>query len=312
MNFNAKVILSIRKFFRKHGKLLLIVFIVWLVIFLANTFLKLHPKKVNLSISYDPDTPIMDDNDTIPKKKISSVNNTIDKYFNYCNSKNYNEAFNMLTEECKYYLYDNNIATFQEYVDNIFTSNKIYNLQNYSNVNNIYIYNIKILDDITATGTSEDYEVYQDKLVIHDENNEYKISNQGYIGKKLINRETEEDNMKVKVIKKEISYYKEEYTLEIRNKTDSYIMLSDDLGGNQITLNLGTQKRAALNTSNANIIIVPGETKQFILLFDKYYDDGVEPKEINFNNVRLLNNISNESTNESEINKSYSMNIVLK
>lgn len=312
MNFNAKVILSIRKFFRKHGKLLLIVFIVWLVIFLANTFLKLHPKKVNLSISYDPDTPIMDDNDTIPKKKISSVNNTIDEYFNYCNSKNYNEAFNMLTEECKYYLYDNNIATFQEYVDNIFTSNKIYNLQNYSNVDNIYIYNIKILDDITATGTSEDYEVYQDKLVIHDENNEYKISNQGYIGKKLINRETEEDNMKVKVIKKEISYYKEEYTLEIRNKTDSYIMLSDDLGGNQITLNLGTQKRAALNTSNANIVIVPGETKQFILLFDKYYDDGVEPKEINFNNVRLLNNISNESTNESEINKSYSMNIVLK
>ncbi len=315
MNFNAKVILSVRNFFRKHGRLVLIILTIWLIMFIANIYLKLRPKEINLSTSYNPDVPIMDNGDTISKNKINNVNDIIKQYFEFCNSKNYNEAFDMLTQECKDYLYDNDVNLFQEYVDSIFTSPKIYNIQNYSNVDNVYIYNLRILDDITATGTSQDYQVYQDKLVIHDEKNEYKLSNQGYIGKKQINKETEEDNMKVKVIKKEMSYYREEYTLEIRNKTDSYIMLSDDLGGDQITLNLGTQRRAALNTTNANIIIIPGESRQFTLLFDKYYDDGVEPEEINFNNVRLLSNISSDTSSEEGeklITKNYSMNINLK
>lgn len=315
MNLNAKIILSIRNFFRKHGRLILIIFTIWLMIFLVNLFLKLRPKEVNLSTAYNPDTPVMDEGETISKRKLKDVNDTIKKYFDSCNSKNYEEAFNMLTQECKNYLYDNDIALFKEYIDSIYTSNKIYNVQNYSNVGNVYIYNLRILDDITATGTSEDYQVIQEKLVLHDENNEYKLSNQGYIGMQSINRETEEDNMKVKVIKKEMSYYKEEYTLEIRNKTDSYIMLSNDLGGDQVTLNLGTQRRSALNTSNANIIILPGENRRITLLFDKYYDDGAEPQEINFNNVRLLSNITDEASNEEDenlITKTYSMNIKLK
>lgn len=315
MNLNAKIILSIRNFFRKHGRLVLIICTIWLIIFLANLFLKLRPKEINLSTSYNPDTPVMDEGETISKRKLKDVNDTIKKYFDSCNSKNYEEAFNMLIQECKNYLYDNDITLFKEYIDSIYTSNKIYNVQNYSNVGNVYIYNLKILDDITATGTTEDYQVIQEKLVLHDENNEYKLSNQGYVGMQSINRETEEDNMKVKVIKKEMSYYKEEYTLEIRNKTDSYIMLSNDLGGDQITLNLGTQRRSALNTSNANIIILPGENRRITLLFDKYYDDGVEPEEINFNNVRLLSNISDEASNEEDenlITKTYSMNIKLK
>ena len=314
MNLNARIILRTREFFRKHGRIILIIFIIWLVIFLANLYLKLRPKEINISKSYNPNNPVMDEGESIPNRLKKTINDKIQEYFDFCNNKEYENAFNMLTDECKEYIYNNDIEEFKLYIDNIFNNKKIYNLQNYSNVDDIYIYNIKILDDVTANGATEEYTVYQDKISLHYNKDNIKISNQGYIGSKEINKETENDDMKVKVIKKEMSYYREEYTLEIRNKTDGYIMISDDLGSDQVTLNLGDQTRVALNTVNSNIVVLPGETSQITLLFDKYYDDKVNPKEIKFNNVRFLSAISSKNLNgenTENIYKSYSMNIAL-
>lgn len=315
MNANAKFILWVRGFFKKYGKIILIIFFIWLIMFVINQYLKRKPKELETKTSYKPDEPIINEEVTVPKKIVGKVNTTIQEYFNYCNSKEYESAFNMLTGECKSYIYSNNVNNFKEYIDNIFTNKKIYNIQNYSNVGDKYIYDIKILDDIAATGTTNDYEVYKDKLIVHNSNDELKISNQGYVGSQEINLETEDDNMKVKVISKQMSYSREEYTLEIRNKIDNYIMISDEMGGEEVTLNLGTQKRSALNITNANIIILPGETKTVTLLFNKYYDDGVTPKEINFNQVRLLSGFSNQDSSgeiSSGILRTYSLNIALK
>jgi len=117
--------------------------------------------------------------------------------------------------------------------------------------------------------------------------------------------------MKIKVLHKNVSYSMEEYTIEIRNKIDRYILLSDDIGGDQITLNLGNQFRRALNTTNNSIFIYPGQTKTVKLLFTKYFDDGVIPEEINFKNVRILSKLSSDITNE-DILKSYSFNVKIK
>ncbi len=312
MNINAKVMLAIRNFFKKYGKIILIIFIVWLGVFLVNMYLKNKPKEIKLSNTYNPDNPILDEGETVPTKIKQTANNQIDKYFNYCNIKDYASAFSMLTDGCKEYLYNNDVNQFKEYIDEIFTTSKIYNLQNYSNTDNIYIYNMKILDDITATGTSKGYNVYQEKIVIHDDNNELKISNQGYIGKNEIEKSTEDDYMKVKVLYKNMSYAKEEYTLEIRNRTENYLLISDNLGGDQITLNVGSQLRTALNTTNTNVIILPGEVRKITLLFDKYYDDNKTPSQINFNNVRILGNFNgNEDKENGSQNaiKTYSLNI---
>lgn len=313
MNLNARITLAIRNFFKKYGKIILIVFLIWLALFLVNRYLKERPKEVELKSSYNPDTPVMDDGDDVPKKLSGSINSTIDDYFNYCNNKNYESAFNMLTDDCKEYLYENDINQFKEYVDKIFNNYKIYNLQNYSNLNDNYIYIIRIIDDITGTGATGQYDTHEEKIVVHHENDEYKISNQGYIGKKEINKDVENDDIKVKVIKKEITYSREEYTLEIRNKTDSYMMISDDMGVNQVILNLGTQIRQALNTTNFNIILLPGETKSVQLLFSKYYDDEKDPPSIIFNNVRLISKLVNTNGDEgNEILRAFSFNINLK
>lgn len=312
MNLNSRVTLAVINFFKKYGKVILVTFTIWLAIFLFNRYLKNRPKDIKATTSYNPNEPIMDGGKQIPKKEVNRFSQAIEEYFNYCNSKDYEKAMNMLTDECKNGVFNNNIEEFKEHIDEIYTKNKIYHIQNYSNIKDIYIYDMTILDDIAATGTTGEYEKYKEKIVVHNLEDGIKLSIQGYVGKTNLGIEAEDDNMKVKVLYKEVSYSKEQYTIEIRNKTDTYILLSDDIGGDQITLNLGTQTRMALNTTNESIFLSPGQTKKVEILFTKYFDDGVIPEEINFNNVIILSKLGKEEIKDEDKIKEYSFNVKLK
>ena len=312
MNLNSRVTLAVRNFFKKYGKVILIVFTIWIALFLFNKYLKNKPKELKATTSYNPNSPIMDGGKQIPKNEVDKFNSTIEEYFNYCNSKEYEKAMNMLTDECKSGVFNNSIKAFQEYIDEIYTKNKIYHLQNYSNIKNIYIYDMTILDDIVATGPTEGYEKYKEKIVVHNIEGGVKLSVLGYVGKTNLGIEAEDDNMKVKVLHKEVSYSKEEYNIEIRNKTDNYIVLSNGLSSSQITLNLGNQRRNLLDATNTSIVLAPGQTKTVKVLFTKYFDDGVIPEEINFTRINILSKLTNEEVKEEDKIREYSFNVKLK
>ena len=296
MNLNGKITIAIRRFFKKYGRIILIALVIWLIIFLINQYLKRLPKKNSMINTYNPDSPIIDDGGSVPTRYRKNINQTVEEYFNYCNSKNYEQAYNILTDQCKEYLYDNELSLFQEYVDSIFTQNKIYNLQNYSNIDGIYVYDLIILDDIESTGTTEGYEPYKEKIALRKEGNEFKISNQGYIESKTYNKFAEDENLKVTIKSKDVSYRREGYNVTITNKTDKYLVLVDNTLNNEITLNLGDQKRGTVNYSNASLVLNPGETRNEVFIFDKFYDDQKDPTEICIEDVRILDEY--EETNE--------------
>ena len=96
-------------------------------------------------------------------------------------------------------------------------------------------------------------------------------------------------------------------------KNDGYLVIANGNLANEITLNLGDQTRPALDLVNNQMIIPPGRTINYFLLFDKYYDDGKTPTELNFNLIRVFGNdedLANEGLS-SNANVSYSMNIPL-
>ena len=117
--------------------------------------------------------------------------------------------------------------------------------------------------------------------------------------------------MSVKVISKDISYQKEAYNLEVTNKTDKYILISDGTYRDAVTLNLGDQKRDATNTQNATFLISPNSTKSMTFIFEKFADDGKEPTEISFNDVRIYDQY-NTSLKPQNAENLFSFNIKLK
>lgn len=317
MKPSAKIFLAIRDFFKKYWKPIVSVIVIWVAVLTINIYLKNRPIVAEITNTYTPDVPVIDKGGTVPKKQQKEINNTIDTYFNYCNNKEYKKAYDMLTKDCQDYLYNGSISDFIEYVDTIFQTKKIYNLQNYSNVNDVYIYNIRILDDIMSTGTTGGYDTYQEKIAIIKENGVMKLSNQGYISKKVYNNIVGEDNyIKVKVQSKNMSYTREEYQIEVYNKTNGYILLGNGMKENEITLNLTDQSRSALDLINNNIVIEPNGTRTYYLLFDKFYDDGKEPSELNLNLVRVFDTNTNNQTavqgKVEDATKVYSLNIPLK
>ena len=281
---------------------------------MINTYLKNRPEEIIATNTYTPDTPVMDTGESVPETVREEVNNIIDTFFNYCNSKQYKSAYDMLTTDCQEYMYSDSLSEFMEYVDSVYTSQKIYNIQNYSNVNDVYIYDINILDDILSTGTTGGYETYKEKIALIEENGVMKISNQGYIGKTTFSNVTGEDQyVKISIMDKNMSYQREEYAVEISNKTDGYLVIGNGNLANEITLNLGDQTRPALDIINNPIILAPGQTTNYFLLFDKYYDDGKTPTEMSFNLIRVFGNdedLANEGLS-SNAYVSYSMNIPL-
>lgn len=316
MKLSDRLLLKIRDIWKKYWKYIVSIALVWIIVITINTYLKNRPEDINLINTYTPDTPVIENGGNVPKKDKEEVNTTIDTYFNYCNNKEYQKAYNMLTKDCQDYLYNGSISSFRQYVDETFQNKKIYNIQNFSNIGEIYIYNLRILDDIMTTGTTGGYNTYQEKIALIKENGTMKISNQGYIGRKVFNNVVGEDNnLKIKILSKNMSYTREEYAIEITNKTNGYILFGNGMTANEITLNLKDQSRAALDLINNNIIVEPRETKTYYILFDKYYDDGKNPTEINFNLVRTFDaNVNNQIAVQGDTNtanKVYSLNIPL-
>lgn len=320
MNINSRITMAIRNFFKKYGRLIFIIFIIWLGLFIINQNLKNSPTITEGTKSYDPDKSIMDDNGDVPRRYRETIKETIDNFYNYCMNQKYEEAYNLLTDDCKEYVYDNDVKRFSSYASKVYRANKVYYIQNYSNLdNNIYIYDYYIMDDIETTGGTGGYGEYKEKLALIKDGNDFKISNQGYIRKEEFKSlRTEDENMKIVVNSKDISYQKEGYNITITNKTDKYILISDGSYVDAVTLNLGDQKRNATNISNATFILEPNTTKQLTFLFDKFADDENEPTEINFNvvcvydsyNTKLSSEKKEEGKNDFE--KLYSFNVPLK
>lgn len=313
MNINSKISIAVARFFRRYGRLIIIVVTVWVIILFINNYLKKHrTDKTEIQNAYTPDIAIMDDdNISVPERYRSYVKQTIDNYFNYCNSKEFENAYNMLSDDCKAFLYQNSLDNFVEYANNFYTGDKKYYIQNYSNIDNKYIYEMHIIDDIEKTGGSGGYNENVEKLTVIRNKNEYKIANQGYIeNKRYDNIISQTENMVVKVISKDISYGKEAYNLEITNKTDKYILISDGTYSDEVTLNITNQKRKATNTQNATFLIGPNSTKQMTFIFEKFVDDENTPTEINLNDVRIYENYNTSLTPE-DAEKLFSFNIKL-
>lgn len=311
----AKIRIKIRDFYQKYKKIIFIIIIIWAVIIAINTFLKNRKIEIKPITTYEPHTSVMDTTSSVPTQLQQPISNAIDKFINYCNNKEYENAYNLLTKSCKEYKFQT-LEKFKEYVDDTFPNKKVYNIQNYSNVGSTYIYNVRIMDDMLATGLNEgEYYFYEEKFAVIEENNEIKLSINDYIEEKEKDIIVEDEYMKLVISNKISEYDIEKYKVKITNRTDKYIVLMDGTESSEILLAIGNKRRRCIDQYNANIVLLPGETKETTLRFEKFYDDGVDSTALIFNAVRILKEYSgdkNKSEEEKEnAVKLYSMTVSL-
>lgn len=284
--------IKLQNFTRKNKNKIFIAIVVLTVIIGVNIFLGKKRESAPPTTSYKPHTPIISGKEVKSKNTKESIESKISEYMNYCKEKNYEAAYNCLTDDCKECKFKNSIENFKKYIDYIFDKNKIYSIQNYSNKDNVYIYQVIISEDIMATGKNNDKsdEYYDEKIVITKDGNDYRLSVAGFISKKAMLNVSEDEYMKINVEEKITYYDKIIYKLRIKNKTSYDIVLERDKEEDCIGISLSgdVREQEIEQYTNTEKYIDSGQTKTIELTFSKYFDESKKPETIIFNKVRIL------------------------
>ena len=226
---------------------------------------------------------------TISEEKYQEDSNLVDIFIGYCNEKKVEDAYNLLTEDCKNNLYPT-VEDFKlKYCDRYFAEKKEYSLQSWSTKGEYDVYQIRIINNMMATGKYDDEGAYQDYITIVSDGDNKKININGFIYTKEINKNTNTNELKIDVKKVDVYMDYEEYTLEVTNNTENIIML-DSMRSPASTLGLELEDGniRSVNTNSISFIelmLNPGETRSITIQFVKKYTTSVNSMDIVFSNV---------------------------
>jgi len=312
---NGYTRVKIINFFKRNIKKIVVIFLIWLVIFIINYFLG---KKKNVEFDLITDYNVheaIQTKTTVPEKLIEPIENIIDEFFNYCNNKEYEKAYNLLDNDCKAEFYPT-LDDFKKYVDAVYDEPKVYNIKNFSNYKDIYIYRVRVLDDILAKGMNRQDTFFDEEYFVIKGNKKdsLNLSIRGFIKKETLNKTYEDDYIRANVESRTIKYDVEEYNVKITNKSEHIIMISDLKSFLDIELEVGNSTRSIytdLTTPYSAVILYPQESREYEFVFQKFFDEFRDSKSMKFNNIRVLNDYTgSEITPESkEVEKIYSTSI---
>ena len=220
-----------------------------------------------------------------------TIENTMKKFVSYCNSGDYNSAYNMITDECKTALKYNNAKIFKEtYMDIRFEEPQEYKLTKWASDNNKVVCLVSFNGDILASGGAE-FTVNDEYYTFVNKDYKYKINLNNYIYGEEKNEKYIFDNINVKI--KNINYYSryQEITMEITNKTDKSIAIAgNDSGTNVYLTNNNGTKYYAINSEfneGKDVEIIKDETKEITVRFNKTYSSSNTVNKLVFSKVIL-------------------------
>lgn len=225
----------------------------------------------------------------------------VNQFVDLCNTKQVEKAYNLLSDECKEEVYPSLDSFKRNYYNTVFNGQKR-NISVESWAKNIY--KVKYEVDALSTGVYTEENTLQDYIsVIEDDNGEVKLNVNGYIGRREINKVKNNSNINITVLRSDSHMDYETYTYSMTNNTSNTILLDDkeDTNNMYIEDENGNQYTADINELNdAELKLIPGETKQITIKYYNKYGLTKNIKNIVFNKI-ILNYNENEVRQEARV-----------
>lgn len=204
---------------------------------------------------------------------LNTIEGVMSKFVSHCNNNEIQDAYNMISDECKNAMYKTPEDFESKYVKKIFTEKKEYSMQKWAADENIVTYQIKFLGDILATGGEGN--ISQEYYTFIKKDDSYKININNYICGKNLNKELTNQGITIKI--KNINVYNsyEEYEISFTNNTSKEISLT----GNKYVKNIYLKNSRGTTYSSLNskfdkeeITLKPNNTKNYKVKFNKNYN----------------------------------------
>ena len=213
----------------------------------------------------------------------------IKTFVEYCNNKEYDKAYEMLTDDCKTEIYPT-VEEFKEnYVDRIFYIYRMYILQNWYAKNAGITYYIKYTEDVLATGDANSTDSDYITVVSTEYTNCLNINN--FVGSVIENKVQTKEGVTIMVNKK---YMYMDYTvldIEVTNNTNKTICIDtkEEIDNTYIYDVEQVQYSALLNeNAEEELKVRSGEKSNIYIKFNKRYSpDSRTLKGLRFKDVIL-------------------------
>ena len=252
---------------------------------------------------------IMNNNDVSPITGEKVENNQvytdiIKQFVEYCNNKQYDEAYNMLTSDCKEQMYPTVDIFKENYVDKIFYINRMYTLQNWYDRSVGKTYYIKYTEDVLATGNVNSNNNKSDYITVT--NNAYTncLNINSFVGGVVENKQQTKNGLTIKVNKKYMYMDYTIFNIQIENNTGKTVCIDtkENISDTYIYDIEQVRYTALLNENTLEELIVKNETTSSInIKFDKRYSpDSRTLKGLVFNEI--ITNYDKYTTAEEEKN----------
>lgn len=229
----------------------------------------------------------------------------VNSFLDLCITGKTDEAYNMLTDECKSVLYSTIDKFKSNYYSKIFGGNKVYDVeQYYANT-----YKVKVSSDMNATGAYTSL-ASTDYITVINTNEGIKLNVGNYIGRNNINSSGTGNDITVTVNFKDVFIDYERYNITVKNGYEKIIMLNPhNLNKTMYVLDLNGNKNYAYihEISNSTLILRSGSTMSYNIKYDGVYSASNSNKEkLIFDNIILDYNVyrqMKDTSNYSDIGR---------
>lgn len=247
----------------------------------------------------------------ISETKLIDDGTVIKNFMDYCNSKDIEKAYNLLSDECKEQMYSTEEEFYQKYYINIFDNKELtYSIENWTD----NTYKVELLDDILSTGRITSDSKNLDYITIVEQDGESKLNINSFIGKEIINKESESDDIKTTLIEKNVYMDYEVYKIKIQNNTNNKICLDTKEFTDKIYIenNKGAKFYSAISEIEDDVLIInEGCTNEIEIKFNSSYSSSKKIINMIFENVVLNYKEYLKNANKEEYNDYYTLKIEL-
>lgn len=284
-----KIRMITRKLLKKLGIIVIVLGLIFVVLKFLMSFFSMIPsnKQTKEEKRFEKNnTAIFGDQEVSEEDAVEFVK-IIDDYMTYCNKKQYEQAYNLLDESTKEKFYPT-IDEFKTYVDEYFSRLKRYSYQNMSNVDNDYVYQLNIFDDVVAYGADAMPTQEIVYVVLKKSDNGSKLGLNGYVETNKRNKEYTVGDIKITVNSEEVYYDHMLLNITLENNSDQYLVWSTT----DIAYVIDGKKRVEYNVKHnfrEFLFVTPDVPVTLNLYFEKSFDtEGYNYHYVTINNAYFI------------------------
>ena len=264
----------------------------------SNTTIYPNNQEDSLSSNYN--------SEKIQDEKLKLISAFLEK----CNNGKIEEAYDLLSTDCKEEMFPVLEKFKNDYTDLVFNTAKTYDIKLWMS-GKYSIYKISIYENALATGVVNNNAIDSYYTVV-EENNDYKININNLIAKEELNTENSNDYVRINVISRKIYIDYEEYEIKITNNTQKTILMDGYRKNNSMYLqdSVGGKKTAYTNEIPERLLIInPLLSITRTIKFNKSYTEKISSKGITFEDIILDYDEYKKQENKQEYSNVSNINV---